>query len=175
MESGGADAQGLIRHWLSAAGSRFTANDVEKLIEATIPDLTFGEAYAKTGRQVSITVAPAEPHQRSRLLNAVSSPNVFLRSAAIASCAIPGVFPAVMLKAKNEVERRNPICRQGGGWMARLPMTCPLSDCRDYFPRTTTSSAWLTRLRERFYREMTKHVRFGRPRRLWGWGSVGRC
>ena len=102
MESGGADTRGLIRKWLSGAGSRFTADDVEKLIEATIPDLTFGEAYAKTGRQVSITVAPAEPHQRSRLLNAVSSPNVYLRSAAMASCAIPGVFPAVMLQAKNE-------------------------------------------------------------------------
>ena len=102
MESGGADTRGLIRNWLSGAGSRFTADDVEKLIEATIPDLTFGEAYAKTGRQVSITVAPAEPHQRSRLLNAVSSPNVYLRSAAMASCAIPGVFPAVMLQAKNE-------------------------------------------------------------------------
>ena len=108
MESGGADTKGLIRQWLSGAGSRFTAEDTEKLIESTIPDLTFGEAYAKTGRQVSITVAPAEPHQRSRLLNAVSSPNVYLRSAAMASCAIPGVFPAVMLQAKNEKGERQP-------------------------------------------------------------------
>ena len=89
-------------------GSRFTAEDTEKLIESTIPDLTFGEAYAKTGRQVSITVAPAEPHQRSRLLYAVSSPHVYLRSAAMASCAIPGVFPAVMLQAKNEKGERQP-------------------------------------------------------------------
>ena len=108
MESGGADTKGLVRQWLSGAGSRFTAEDTEKLIESTIPDLTFGEAYAKTGRQVSITVAPAEPHQRSRLLNAVSSPNVYLRSAAMASCAIPGVFPAVMLQAKNEKGERQP-------------------------------------------------------------------
>lgn len=102
MESGGADTKGIVRQLLTGVGSRFTAEDTERLIEATIPDLTFGEAYAKTGRQVSITVAPAEPHQRSRLLNAVSSPNVYLRSAAMASCAIPGVFPAVMLQAKNE-------------------------------------------------------------------------
>ena len=108
MESGGADTKGMVRQWFSGAGSRFTAEDTEKLIESTIPDLTFGEAYAKTGRQVSITVAPAEPHQRSRLLNAVSSPNVYLRSAAMASCAIPGVFPAVMLQAKNEKGERQP-------------------------------------------------------------------
>ena len=102
MESGDGGSAGMIRQLVSSMGSRLTAEDTEKLIAATIPDLTFGEAYAKTGRQVSITVAPAEPHQRSRLLNAVSSPNVYLRSAAMASCAIPGVFPAVMLQAKNE-------------------------------------------------------------------------
>jgi predicted acylesterase/phospholipase RssA len=102
MESGDVGSGGMIRQLVSSMGSRLTAEDTEKLIAATIPDLTFGEAYAKTGRQVIITVAPAEPHQRSRLLNAVSSPNVYLRSAAMASCAIPGVFPAVMLQAKNE-------------------------------------------------------------------------
>jgi predicted acylesterase/phospholipase RssA len=102
LESGGNDPAGLIRRWVTGAGVRFTADNTEQLIAAAIPDLTFAEAYAKTGRQVSITVAPAEPHQRSRLLNAVSSPNVYLRSAVMASCAIPGVFPPVMLQAKNE-------------------------------------------------------------------------
>ena len=102
MDSEDDGRKSVLWQWVSGMGSRLTAEDTEKLIAATIPDLTFGEAYAKTGRQVSITVAPAEPHQRSRLLNAVSSPNVYLRSAAMASCAIPGVFPAVMLQAKNE-------------------------------------------------------------------------
>ncbi len=46
-------------------------------------------------------MAPAEPHQRSRLLNAITSPNVFVRSAVMASCAVPGVFPPVTLMARN--------------------------------------------------------------------------
>ena len=108
LESGEEEGRGVIRQFVSLLGSRLTAEDTERLISATIPDLTFAEAYAKTGRQVSITVAPAEPHQRSRLLNAVSSPNVYLRSAAMASCAIPGVFPAVMLQAKNEKGEAQP-------------------------------------------------------------------
>ena len=108
LESGEEEGRGVIRQFVSLLGSRLTAEDTEQLISSTIPDLTFAEAYAKTGRQVSITVAPAEPHQRSRLLNAVSSPNVYLRSAAMASCAIPGVFPAVMLQAKNEKGEAQP-------------------------------------------------------------------
>jgi TAG lipase/steryl ester hydrolase/phospholipase A2/LPA acyltransferase len=92
---------GLMRRLLLGAGPQLTIDDVEQIVNRLIPDMTFEEAYAKTGRQVSITVAPAEPHQRSRLLNTVTSPNVFIRSAVMASCAVPGVFPPVMLMAKN--------------------------------------------------------------------------
>jgi len=76
-------------------------HDLENIIARLIPELTFQEAYEKTGRQISVTVAPAETHQRSRLLNAITSPNVYVRSAVMASCAVPGVFPPVMLMAKN--------------------------------------------------------------------------
>lgn len=71
------------------------------MLEAMIPDLTFQEAYEKTGKKISVTIAPLEEHQTSRLMNAITSPNVFIRSAVKASCAVPGVFPPVMLMAKN--------------------------------------------------------------------------
>jgi NTE family protein len=83
------------------ANPQIDIGDLEKLVARMVPDMTFQEAYEKTGRQVSITIAPAETHQRSRLLNAITSPNVFIRSAVMASCAVPGVFPPVMLMAKN--------------------------------------------------------------------------
>ena len=76
-------------------------HDVQGIVERLIPDMTFQEAYEKTGRQISVSVAPAEPHQTSRLLNAIASPNVYIRSAVMASCAVPGVFPPVILSAKN--------------------------------------------------------------------------
>ena len=63
--------------------------------------MTFEEAYEKTGRYINISVAPAEQHQTSRLLNAITTPNVLIRSAVQASCTVPGVFPPVVLKAKN--------------------------------------------------------------------------
>jgi TAG lipase/steryl ester hydrolase/phospholipase A2/LPA acyltransferase len=77
------------------------ASSLKMILENVIPNMTFQEAYEKTGRKISVTIAPHEEHQSSRLMNAVASPNVFIRSAVTASCAVPGIFPPVMLMAKN--------------------------------------------------------------------------
>lgn len=76
-------------------------HDLTQVVERLIPDMTFEEAFKKTGRHINISIAPAEIHQTSRLLNAIASPNVYVRSAVMASCAVPGVYPPVMLQAKN--------------------------------------------------------------------------
>ena len=92
---------GIFSRMFFGANPQIDVGDLGRLIARMVPDYTFQEAYEKTGRQISITVAPAEPYQRSRLLNAITSPNVYVRSAVMASCAVPGVFPPVMLMAKN--------------------------------------------------------------------------
>ncbi|MGC1510379.1 DUF3336 domain-containing protein [Ketobacter sp. MCCC 1A13808] len=74
---------------------------LELCLERNVQDMTFEEAFHRTGRRVNITVSPADPHQESRLLNAVTSPHVLIRKASLASCAIPYVYPPVMLWAKN--------------------------------------------------------------------------
>jgi len=66
-----------------------------------IPDMTFLEAYEKTGRSINITISPAEARQTSRLLNHIASPNVTIRSAVLASSAVPGIFPPVQLQARD--------------------------------------------------------------------------
>lgn len=76
-------------------------DSIRAMIDRMIPNETFQEAYERTGKQISISVAPAELHQTSRLLNAITSPNVYVRSAVLASCAVPGVYPPVTLHAKN--------------------------------------------------------------------------
>jgi predicted acylesterase/phospholipase RssA len=67
-----------------------------------IPDLTFQEAFERTGRSINITITPARPRQESRLLNHIASPNVTIRSAVLASSALPGVFPPAQLEAKDD-------------------------------------------------------------------------
>lgn len=74
---------------------------LEGCLEENIPDLTFDEAFQRTGRAINITVSPYDRHQNARLLNARTSPNVLIRKATLASCAVPAVFPPVTLWAKN--------------------------------------------------------------------------
>mgnify|MGYP001823793200 CR=1 FL=1 len=74
---------------------------VKREMARMIPDLTFQEAYEKTGRSINITISPAEPRQTSRLLNHIASPNVTILSAVLASSAVPGIFPPVQLEARD--------------------------------------------------------------------------
>lgn len=79
-----------------------STSDFENSLERLIPDMTFQEALEKTGRHLNVSVASAEYTKSSRLLNAKTSPNVFLRESIRASAAAPGLFKPAMLAARNE-------------------------------------------------------------------------
>ena len=89
-------------------GKKIEQNHLSALLAKLIPDLTFQEAFERTGRKINISIAPRDRHQNSRLLNAIASPNVLIRSAVLASCAIPGVLPAVTLMAKDKDGKTQP-------------------------------------------------------------------
>lgn len=101
MKQGAADPE-------SRVGNTLKQDEVRAMIESIVPDLTFEEAFEETGRQINITVAAAEVQQNSRLLNAITSPNAYIREAVLASCAVPGVFPSVQLAAKTASGQRIP-------------------------------------------------------------------
>ena len=82
--------------------------EIRAIVESLVPDITFDEALKLTGRELNISVAPAETHQKSRLLNAITTPNVLIREAVLASAAVPGVYPAVTLAAKNHLGEKQP-------------------------------------------------------------------
>ncbi|MEO1260318.1 MAG: DUF3336 domain-containing protein [Bacteroidota bacterium] len=82
--------------------SALSIKDLESIVNNVIPNLTFQEAFERTGRKINISVSAYGAHQKSRLLNAIASPNVLIRSALMASCAVPGVFPPATLFAKNK-------------------------------------------------------------------------
>lgn len=74
---------------------------LEACLEENIKDMTFEQAYRHTGREINITVSPYDRNQNPRLLNWRTSPNVLIRKASLASCAIPGIYSPVSLWAKN--------------------------------------------------------------------------
>lgn len=98
------DQTSSIRPTLSPFASRnqpMDANNLREYLGKIIPDLTFQEAFALTGRKLNITVTGLAPEQAPRLLNAITSPNVLIRSAVMASCAIYGIYPPVTLQCRN--------------------------------------------------------------------------
>ncbi len=91
--------------------TRMQQRDLRLFIEELIPDMTFLEARQRTGLDINISISPAEMHQKSRLLNAVTAPHVLIRPAVLASAAVPGVFPAVALEARDEGGDRRPYLK----------------------------------------------------------------
>ena len=62
--------------------------------------LTFKEAYEKTGRVLNITTTNARRHSPPLCLNHLSTPNVTIASAILASSAVPGLIHPVHLIEK---------------------------------------------------------------------------
>lgn len=85
------------------AGSIVDPAELEEALSGFLPDdMTFVKAFEKTGRAMNVSIAAAETHQTSRLLNATTSPSVLMRSAVMASAAVPGIFPPVTLQALDD-------------------------------------------------------------------------
>jgi len=74
---------------------------LQQCLRANIGEYTFEEAYQRTGRSINISVSPVQSNQKARLLCGYTSPYLMVWSAALASAAVPGVFPPVTLMKKD--------------------------------------------------------------------------
>jgi predicted acylesterase/phospholipase RssA len=82
-----------------------------RLDRFTCGDMTFEEAFEKTGRVFCITLSSTTKKAPPVLLNYITAPNVVIASAVVASAAVPGFVPPVRLQYKDA----NGIIRQQGG------------------------------------------------------------
>ena len=71
-----------------------------KFLGTIIPDMTFAESLQHSRRILNITVSPLAKLQTPRLLNYLSSPEVLVRNAVLASCAVPMIFKPVQLMVR---------------------------------------------------------------------------
>lgn len=81
-------------------GTAMDESQVFEHIVANAGSATFLEAYRRSGRILNISVSPTRTRQKPRVLNYLTSPDVLIEYAAQASCAVPGLFPAVRLRAR---------------------------------------------------------------------------
>ncbi|WVM94152.1 patatin-like phospholipase family protein [Halopseudomonas pachastrellae] len=86
---------------LFGGGRAMDVDNLRDYLAKIIPDMTFQEAFELTGRKLNITVTGLSTQQAPRLLNAITSPNVLIRSAVMASCSIYGIYPPVTLMCRN--------------------------------------------------------------------------
>ena len=80
--------------------------DVDEWLEMikwfTCGDMTFDEAYRKTGRVFCITLSATTKRAPPVLVNHITAPNVVIASAIIASAAVPGFIHPVKLQVKDK-------------------------------------------------------------------------
>lgn len=77
--------------------------DPERLLQVlhhNVGEWTFAEAHARSGRALNISVSPTRTRQKPRVLSHLTAPEVLVANAALASSALPGLFPPVVLEAR---------------------------------------------------------------------------
>lgn len=105
--------------------SEFFARNLRK----NMGDYTFLEAFDRTGRIINITVSSMSgSNSYPMLLNYLTTPNVLIWSAVLASAAVPGIFEPQMLMARNQHGEVVSYLAEGLKWQdgtmqSDLPMT----------------------------------------------------
>lgn len=89
---------------MASGNTIFKTETLKTYLRRSTGDLTFKEAYEKSGYILNITVTE-DSFNSSRLFNFLTTPNVLIWSACLASCAIPGMFPKVDLFLKTDDNR----------------------------------------------------------------------
>jgi TAG lipase/steryl ester hydrolase/phospholipase A2/LPA acyltransferase len=90
------------------AGAVLDPDRLLQVLRHNVGEWTFAEAYQRSGRALNISVYPTRTRQKPRVLSHLTSPDVFVSSAALASSALPGLFPPVVLDARGPDGSRVP-------------------------------------------------------------------
>lgn len=70
-------------------------------MKKNIGNITFLEAFSKTGKILNITISSPSIYEMPKLLNYITAPNVLIWSAVVASCSVPKFFKSSTLYCKN--------------------------------------------------------------------------
>lgn len=89
-----------VRHILQGTGGVADVKHLKKFLISNMGDVSFEEAYKISGLNINVAVAPYDASQDARIMNNLTSPDLLVWSAVLASCAVPVLFPPVKLTSK---------------------------------------------------------------------------
>ncbi|GMG40176.1 unnamed protein product [Ambrosiozyma monospora] len=90
----------MYRWWRT--GARFDPLDWARKVQWwTMGSMTFQECYERTGKTLNISTVPHDIHSPTILCNYLTSPNCCIWSTLLASAAVPGILPPVVLMEKS--------------------------------------------------------------------------
>jgi predicted acylesterase/phospholipase RssA len=98
-------------------GVVFDGEVFNECMKDNIGDMTFAEAYNRTGRILNITVSSSTNFEMPRILNYLTAPNVLIRTAVVASSAVPFLFSSAPLLAKDANKNIVPWNPSGHQWI----------------------------------------------------------
>lgn len=129
--TGGVSSKRLTRALQMTKGTNVLDQDVlRRSIKPLVQEMTFLEAYDKSGRVLNICVTRSDGKGQPLMCNFLTTPQMLIYSACLASCAIPGVYAPVELLAKERDGAIVPFFKHGtlhaarwtdGGLQADLP------------------------------------------------------
>jgi predicted acylesterase/phospholipase RssA len=155
-------------------GYMINKKPLESFIKTNTYNLTFKEAFEKTKIKINITVTDSI-HQKYRLCNYITTPNLYLWSAAMASCSLPYIYGPSKLHYKGSEEEEDYIETGNGFFDGSIGCDLPMkqvatlynitniivSQCNPYvIPFMATSSIIKNHKRYIFYRIKEKILEF---------------
>ena len=85
---------------VATTGAAYDSDVLVRCMRHNLGDLTFKEAWLKTGRILNIAVSSSTGYEMPKMLNYLTAPDVVIWSAVVASCAIPKIFLSASLLVK---------------------------------------------------------------------------
>lgn len=123
-----------------STGAVFNSREFASKVQwVTKGHTTFLEAYRETGKILNITAVPHESYGPAKLFNYLSTPNVVIWSAVLASSSIPGVLDPITIMSKNKDGILEPYLGIGVKWRdGSLKTDIPIEALRSQFNVTYT-------------------------------------
>lgn len=93
---------------LRGSGGVADVKYLKKFLVSNMGDVTFAEAHKTSGLHINVAVAPYDASQDARIMNNLTSPDLLVWSAVLASCAVPILFPPIKLTSKRYDGQQTP-------------------------------------------------------------------